>query len=284
MKFIESILRGVGQVMFQNNWFSGLLFLIGIFYNSWLFGLAAIAGTVISTVSAQILKYSKEDTKNGLYGFNGALTGIAIMVFFEPNLLSIAALISGSVLSTVVMKFLKKIVPAFTAPFVLVSWILIYSLVYIFKVPLETAPASVVDNSFLLLEASSKSFGQVMFQDNVVTGFVFLVAILINSKMAALYAVYAAVLGSLFGWLFSTSFSSINEGLMGYNAILCAIALSGTRTKDILWITFAIILSTALNIGLGKICIITLTAPFVLTTWIVLGLKVIEDRRKKAVN
>ena len=71
---------------------------------------------------------------------------------------------------------------------------------------------------------------------------------------------------------------------MGYNAILCAIALSGTRTKDILWITFAIILSTALNIGLEKICIITLTAPFVLTTWIVLGLKVIEDRRKKAVN
>lgn len=125
MKFIESILRGVGQVMFQNNCVSGLLFLIGIFYNSWLFGLAAIGGTVISTVSARMLKYSKEDIENGLYGFNGALTGIAIMIFFEPNLLSIAALILGSVLSTVVMNFLKKIVPPFTAPFVLVSWILI---------------------------------------------------------------------------------------------------------------------------------------------------------------
>lgn len=284
MKFIESILRGVGQVMFQNNWFSGLLFLGGIFYNSWLFGLAAIAGTVISTVSAQILKYSKEDIKNGLYGFNGALTGIAIMVFFEPNLLSITALILGSVLSTVVMNFLKKIVPPFTAPFVLVSWILIYSLVYIFKVPLDTAPAFVVDHSFQLLEASGKSFGQVMFQDNVFTGFLFLLAILINSKMAALYAVYAAVLGSLFGWLFSASFSSINEGLMGYNAMLCAIALSGTRTKDMIWITFAIILSTALNIGLGKTGIITLTAPFVLTTWIVLGLKAIKGKRKKAAN
>lgn len=284
MKLLESILRGVGQVMFQNNWVSGLLFLIGIFYNSWLFVLAAIAGTIISTVSAQMLKYSKEDIKNGLYGFNGALTGIAVMIFFEPNLLSIAALILGSVLSTVVMNFLKKISPPFTAPFVLVSWILIYSLVFIFKVPLETAPASVVDHSFQLLEASSKSFGQVMFQDNAVTGFLFLVAILINSKMAALYAVYAAVLGSLFGWLFSASFFSINEGLMGYNAILCAIALSGTRTKDMIWITFAIILSTALNIGLGKTGIITLTAPFVLTTWIVLGLKAIEHRRKKAVN
>ena len=284
MKLLESILRGVGQVMFQNNWISGLLFLIGIFYNSWLFCVTAIAGTVISTVSAQMLKYSKEDIKNGLYGFNGALTGIAVMIFFEPNLLSIAALIIGSVLSTVVMKFLKKTVPPFTAPFVLVSWILIYSLLYIFKVPLETAPASVVDHSFQLIEASSKSFGQVMFQDNVVTGLLFLLAILINSKMAAIYAVFAAVLGSLFGWLFSASFSSINEGLMGYNAILCAIALSGKRKRDMIWITLAIILSTALNIGLGKTGIITLTAPFVLTTWIVLGLKAIEERMKKAVN
>lgn len=49
MKFTESILRGVGQVMFQNNIYSGLLFLAGIFYNSWVMGLAAVAGTVIST-------------------------------------------------------------------------------------------------------------------------------------------------------------------------------------------------------------------------------------------
>ncbi|WP_312820710.1 urea transporter [Kaistella carnis] len=284
MKFIEIILRGVGQVLFQNNYLSGLLFLTGIFYNSWLFGLAAIAGTIISTVSAQILNYSKEDIKNGLFGFNGALTGIAILVFFEPTLGSIVALIVGSVLSTVVMNFLKKIVPPFTAPFVLVTWILIYSLVYIFKFPLETEPSSAVDYSFQIIESSGKSFGQVMFQNNAVTGFLFLVAILINDKLAALYAVYAAVAGSLFGWLFSASFSSINDGLMGYNAILCAIALGGTRKKDLVWITFAIILSTLVQIGLGKTGIITLTAPFVLTTWIVLGLKELEERKKKIAN
>lgn len=32
--FIDSVLRGIGQVMLQNNSYTGLIFLIGIFYNS----------------------------------------------------------------------------------------------------------------------------------------------------------------------------------------------------------------------------------------------------------
>ncbi len=283
MKFTETILRGIGQVMFQNNWLSGLLFLIGIFYHSLAMGLAAVAGTVISTLSAGILKYSRDDIQNGLYGFNGTLTGIAVLVFFEPNFGSITALTMGSVLSTVLMNLLKKILPPFTAPFVLVSWLLIYSLIFIFKFPLTSASTN-VDNGFQLIEATSKSFGQVMFQENMVTGFIFLLAIFINNKLTALYALYAAVLGSLIGWLFSVTFSSINAGLMGYNAILCAIALAGKQRKDLMWVTLAIILSTGLNIGLAKTGLITLTAPFVMVTWIILGLKEIVGKQKSDVN
>ncbi len=82
MRFIQTILRGIGQVMFQNNIYSGILFLGGIFYNSWLLGVAAVLGTIISTAAAQILKYPKQDIQNGLYGFNGTLTGIAVFCFF----------------------------------------------------------------------------------------------------------------------------------------------------------------------------------------------------------
>lgn len=85
MQFIQVILRGVGQVMFQNNSYSGALFLVGIFYNSWLLGLAALIGTLTSTFAALLLNYSKKDIQNGLYGFNGALTGIAAWYFFEPS-------------------------------------------------------------------------------------------------------------------------------------------------------------------------------------------------------
>lgn len=272
MRFVQTILRGIGQVMFQNNIYSGALFLVGIFYNSWLLGLAALFGTILSTVAAQVLKYPKEDIENGLYGFNGALTGIAVLCFFELNIAAGFALFLGSVLSTFVMFYLKKIIPPFTAPFVLVTWFVMYSLLFVFDFSLLSS-APTIGNTFQILTASSKSFGQVMFQENVITGLLFLLAIFINNKLMAIYAVYAAVLGSLTGWIFSESISVVNAGLMGYNAILCAIALSGKKWEDFLLITVAIILSTFVNIGLAMTGIITLTAPFVLVTWVIVKFK-----------
>ena len=258
--------------MFQNNSYSGVLFLGGIFYNSWLLGLAALFGTLISTSAAQILRYPKEDIQNGFYGFNGALTGIAVLCFFELNLATVSALIVGAVLSTLLMHFLKKIIPPFTAPFVIATWFTLYLLMFVFNFPLLSSSTPTV-NSIDILSAYSNSFGQVMFQENVITGLFFLVAIFVNNKLMAIYAVYAAILGSLTGWLFSVPFSAINAGLMGYNAILCAIALTGKRWQDFLWVTLAIPLSTLFNIGLGMTGIITLTAPFVVVTWAIWKLK-----------
>jgi len=279
MNFIQLILRGIGQVMFQNNIYSGLLFLIGIFYNSWLLGIAALLGTIISTGTAKLLKYPKEDLQNGLYGFNGTLTGIGILCFFEVNLITIIALIVGAALSTLIMHFLKKSIPPFTAPFVLSTWLVIYSLLFILNLPL-LASSGQIESNFDILMASSKSFGQVMFQENSITGVIFLLAILINNRLMAVYAIYAALLGSLTGLLVSASYSTINAGLMGYNAILCAIALSGKSLRDFMWVTLAIILSTLLNIGLGITGIITLTAPFVIVTWVIWKLKQITPIKK----
>ena len=276
MKFILPILRGIGQVMFQNNIYSGVLFLVGIFFNSWLLGLAALSGTLISTCSALILRYPKEDVKNGLYGFNGALTGIAILCFFEVSLTTILALIIGAVLSSIIMYYLKKITLPFTAPFVIATWILAYLLLFVFKVPLLSTSVS-TSNTLDILASFSNSFGQVMFQENMITGLFFLLAILVNNRLMAIYAVYAAILGSLTGWLFLESVSEVNAGLMGYNAILCAIALTGKSWKDFLWISIAIILSTLLNIGMGLTGLITLTAPFVLATWGILMLKKVKN-------
>ena len=68
--------RGIGQVMFQNNALSGLLMLVGVLLNSWQMALLAIAGNVVSTLAAYFSGYSREDIRNGLYGFNGTLVGI----------------------------------------------------------------------------------------------------------------------------------------------------------------------------------------------------------------
>ena len=84
--------RGVGQVMFQNNALSGLLMLAGILLNSWQMALLAIAGNVVSTLTACLSGYSREDIRNGLYGFNGTLVGIAIGVFMPVSVASLSLL------------------------------------------------------------------------------------------------------------------------------------------------------------------------------------------------
>ena len=80
---IDILLRGVGQVMFQNNPRTGLLFLVGIFINSYEYGLTALLGLVVATFAAYLLGADRTLIRNGLFGFNGVLTGIALSVFFQ---------------------------------------------------------------------------------------------------------------------------------------------------------------------------------------------------------
>ena len=92
--------RGIGQVMFQNNALSGLLMLIGIFLNSWEMGILALSGNIISTLTAYFSGYGRDDIKNGLYGFNGTLVGIAVGVFMELSIGSLLLMAVASCIST----------------------------------------------------------------------------------------------------------------------------------------------------------------------------------------
>ena len=52
---VDTLLRGVGQVMFQNNPLTGLLFLVGILVNSAKFCGAGLLGLAASTLAAYLL-------------------------------------------------------------------------------------------------------------------------------------------------------------------------------------------------------------------------------------
>lgn len=113
--------RGIGQVMFQNNALSGLLMLIGIACNSWLLAVLAVVGNLISTLTAWLLGYDRQEIEDGLYGFNGTLVGIAVGVFMPVTVSSVLLLLFGSVLSTWIAHGFncRNKIPGFTAPFIL---------------------------------------------------------------------------------------------------------------------------------------------------------------------
>ncbi len=263
--------RGIGQVMFQGNALSGLLMLIGIACSSWTLALLALAGNIASTLAAYLLGYSREDIREGLYGFNGTLVGIAIGVFMRINIGSISLLLIGSALSSGIARQFNRQnkLPGYTAPFILSVWILLILCRYLFPslmLPtVATPPGHVPD----LLHAFTANIGQVMFQGNMLTGLFFLLAILVNSRLNAAYTIWGASLPLGMILLPATSIADFNMGLLGYNGVLCAIAAGNHLSiRSLIRATLAILLSIGLQIGGMRLGITTLTAPFVLSVWI----------------
>ena len=79
----DTLLRCVGQMMLQNNPITGLLFLVGIFLNSYEYGLTALLGLLVATLAAYLVGADRTLIGNGLFGFNGVLTGITLSGFLQ---------------------------------------------------------------------------------------------------------------------------------------------------------------------------------------------------------
>ena len=135
--FIDTLLRGAGQVMFQNNPVTGVLFLVGIFFNAITtdalpLGWGALIGLVSSTLAAIVLSADRDLIRNGLFGFNGILVGVGLAFFLRFDGVLIGYIVLGAVVSTVVMMALANFlgswdVPALTAPFVLTAWLFLFA-------------------------------------------------------------------------------------------------------------------------------------------------------------
>lgn len=170
--FPRTLLRGFSQVFLQKNQLTGLLFLAGIFFNSPLMGFGALLGCLSGTLTAVLFGFKKEDIRNGLYGFNGVLVGIALLFLFQINAATVILIVAGSAFSSLIMKFMheNKLFP-FTFPFVLSTWILISAITF-FGISGNNPPV-VQPEFFSIVSSVGNGFGQVMFQGNLITGIIF---------------------------------------------------------------------------------------------------------------
>ncbi len=136
LRFVDINLRGIGQVMFQDNPLSGALFLAGDRLGIVCRGRAAgrcsadCSPSSSATLTAQWLRVEPASLRAGLYGFNGVLVGLALATFIAPGPLLWAYVVLGAAVSVVAMGATANVVktwgmPALTFPFVLVTWLLL---------------------------------------------------------------------------------------------------------------------------------------------------------------
>jgi len=268
--FAEIVLRGISQIFLLNNVITGILFLAGAFYNSWLIGIGAVIGLLAGTFTALLFKYKRDDINNGLYGYNGALVGLATVYFFGFNMPSVIALFFGAVLSSIIMHFMiKRKFPPFTAPFIISTWIVMAIVLTLKIMPLKATQLPNASN-VEIIPALSRGIGQVMFQENIITGIILFIGILVCSRISALYALLGTGIGVIVACVCSFPLSMITAGLFGFNGVLCGIALSGKKWHHGILAIASIVVSVFVMFGMSRLGIITLTAPFVISAWLVL--------------
>lgn len=293
ISFIDAVLRGIGQVMLQNNAYVGLLFLLGIGLNSLVQALAVLIGAAISTFTAQLLEVDKKEICAGLQGFNGALVGLALLIFLEPSFLTWLTLVIATVFTSLLTLALSRLLrswqlPIFTIPFVLVSWCIFLSdtlfgrLATTHLLPTASFPSPTqvegVVTVQVLFESLFTGIGQVFFQGNLLTGIIFLIALLISCRKSAGLAVLGSLIGAVVAWLWGASAEAIQSGIFGFNGVLTGIALAvcwPEFTKRARWLAALALLIVpfiyaALSAALEPLGMPALTLVFILVAWIML--------------
>lgn len=290
LEFLDSVLRGIGQVMLQNNSYAGLLFLIGIFYNSTLFGIAVIIGTVVSTATAMLLGAKRSHVREGIFGFNGALVAIALLYFLQPDTLTWSYVVLAAMCTTVIIAALLNLLktwnmPALTAPFVVTTLCFILAcarfgrlhsthLLPTAGLPKAATVEGVVTLSTVVYGLFS-GVAQVFFQANVITGILFTIGLLISSRAACVAALLGSFLGLLTGWGLGAAEPAIRAGAFGFNSVLTAIALGSVffarDAASIAYTVLAVITTAvvfaAMSAALEPLGVPALTSPFVLVVW-----------------
>ncbi len=298
VRFVDINLRGIAQVMFQNNPLTGALFLAAIAWGSYAAGaprvtIAGLLAVVVATLTAQWLRVDEASLRSGLYGYNGILVGLALATFLAPGALMWVYVVLGAAVSVVVMlgtaNAVKPWGSALTFPFVLTTWLLLLAtygfsglvgvalpsgnVVVAFQ-PYEASPLQPID----LVQGVLQSISQVFLKGSGVAALLLLAGLAVSSHAAAAFALAGAILAVLTAHLFSAESELITGGLLGFSPVLTAIAL-GTVFYQPSWrvaaytalaTVFTVIAQSALNVALTPFAIPALTAPFVLVTWLFL--------------
>ncbi|WLR95089.1 urea transporter [Shinella zoogloeoides] len=300
LSFVDWSLRGIGQVVFQNNPLSGLIILAAVALNSWIYAAICVLGVAASTATAVILKADRAILRDGLYGFNGALVALALVAFTSedfrsgavPSPAMLAYLICAAAMTTMAFASITAVlaphrIAALTMPFVLVGWLFLFAILKFDALDAGPMGKPVSPEYFTQTmpyvfstwyRGVGTSIGQIFFQDNWITGYVILAGIAVNSRICAAMGLLGAIAGTAIAALYGGPETAVRDGLFGYNSALTAMALGGVflvlTWRSLLYALFGAAVASWLWVSittfLSPLGMPALTSSFVLVTWLML--------------
>ncbi|WP_083927277.1 urea transporter [Paenibacillus terrigena] len=286
--FLAASLKGVSQVILIENAISGLIILVAIAINNIWLGITTLLSTMIGTWIGLAGGKDRTAADQGLFGYNSALTGLALSLFLTGTTKWAIALAGAAITALVtaaVMHVMRNSeLPVLTLPYILLTWFFLLSTFLLGGVTLspELVPQDLTHWKFSTegtidwISGMMNGIGQVYFQDRPWSGILILIAVFWASWKMGL----CAVLGTIVAWITAYGLGAevkmLNPGLYGFNAVLTtlAIAIVFHSKKNIAWLMaiIAAMVTVPITAGLGTWLspygVPVLTMPFVLVTWV----------------
>lgn len=279
---LRQVLEAYAQVLFGRSLLAGLLFAAATFVVPE-HGLAGLLGLLATNGWARALGRPDAHIREGYYGYNGLLVGLALGNLFRLTLPFAVLLVAVSLLTVAVAAALRNVserligVPVLSLPFVLATWAALLAARRFGAVEIAIDPVLAgvpLGVAAPIVETFLRSLGAVFFQLGVPSGVLVLAGLLVQSRWAVILAILGFAAGAAVYQGLGGADADISASLIGFNFILAAIALGGVfvvlgpaslglgAAAGVL----AAVLSAATMAALAPLNLPVLAFPFVITT------------------
>jgi urea transporter len=154
---------GIAEIFFQDNWVTGVIMLIGIAVNSRIGALMALMGSTLAVGAAVLYGAHDEAIRDGLFGYNAALTAMALGGFFlvlnVPGFIYtvIGVLVTARVWASLGIFLEPSGMPVLTSAFVFVTWLMLLAKSgFPSLIPVAPADATTPEDNLQRYRASQK--------------------------------------------------------------------------------------------------------------------------------
>ncbi len=279
--FWRLVLRGCSQLCFQSNELTGVFFFAAALVASPIAFVYLLIAGIMAPAGRMMMGEREQVLATGLPGLNPCLIALALPAFFQTGWTNAGMWIVLFVCVAITIVLVRLCVavlpfPTLALPFLLVFWALYAVAPELGLKPVAFAASE--PTTFHPLRAVMFSLGQALFSPTILSGALFAVGVLLSNWRHGVIAIVGAAIGTAMAYYYrEVDPVSANLGLYGFNGVLTAVSVFVVCGSKLRLAILGALLATILMPAIAAFGVQTLSAPFVLTTWLLLALGWFED-------